>query len=262
MMEEIKDLTCLCGSRAYRTASKVGNFRLLSCVQCGQSRLYPKPAPNARKPDAGEPPRDPAMERLWRKFAAVIMGEVGCFKRSGSLLDVGCGDGILLDYARSRGFSVRGIDLNESKAAYARTHLKLDVTTGNFMEFDFEKRFDVVVMNHVIEHVEDPVALLSRAREAAAEDGIVVVGTPNVDGWIRTLLGRRWYPYCPGDHVYLYNPKTLARVIGESGLELRKMLLTHNHYGGRAAVLSPLLSLLDVMGRGDNMIAIAGRKDG
>ena len=67
----------------------------------------------------------------------------------------------------------------------------------NFEDFNFDEEFDVIVNMHVIEHVVDPVLHLKKVKAALKKDGVLFLGTPNLDSWSRVFAGRKWQGYTP-----------------------------------------------------------------
>lgn len=106
----------------------------------------------------------------------------------GRILDLGCGVGVLTKMLVDAGFNVTGVDGSACKVETAKTHVAdatFIVSLFEDLSFPFHK-FDVVIMKNVLEHVEDPVLLLTKAKEWIGEDGIVIVFVPN-----QTALHRR-----------------------------------------------------------------------
>ena len=101
---------------------------------------------------------DRALEELER--------EVGRSATKGDLLELGSAGGFFLAAARSRGWSVRGIEISPHAAAYSKRELGLDVFEGELADAPFpEQSFDLVVADNVLEHTTDPGAVLVRLRE-------------------------------------------------------------------------------------------------
>jgi 2-polyprenyl-3-methyl-5-hydroxy-6-metoxy-1,4-benzoquinol methylase len=96
------------------------------------------------------------------------------------LFEIGVGSGSFLRCARAAGFEVIGCDL--SKPICARIERRFGIRThcGYATELPQQPLFDVVVMNHVLEHVPDPVGLLRDVRERLAPNGVFHVAVPNV----------------------------------------------------------------------------------
>jgi SAM-dependent methyltransferase len=135
----------------------------------------------------------------------------------GSLLEVGCGYGFLLDEAKPYFDERVGIDLSE---AVSRAAERADrVYRGDLDVLPAEERFDCIILVSVIEHVHNPVDYLRTLRARLRPGGRVVVATPNVDSLFRRVLGARWpgFQVIP-EHVSFYNGRTLSSLMARAGL--------------------------------------------
>jgi cyclopropane fatty-acyl-phospholipid synthase-like methyltransferase len=98
--------------------------------------------------------------------------------RKPRLLDVGCGAGDLLAVARDAGFDVHGIEISAPASALALEWYGIEVPIRPIEQDPRDDFFDVVTAIGVLEHVEDPRALLHHARRLLAPGGILFVYTP------------------------------------------------------------------------------------
>ncbi len=160
-----------------------------------------------------------------RTFARQIMRLERCVRRRpAAVIDVGCGAGAFLGYARGRGWEVAGTDISVTQAA--RCH-GARLWEGQLPEIDFGAvRFDAVRLNHVLEHTQDPLRELRQARRLVADDGVLLVGVPNIAGlsirlksWQSRLgLKRRpWKHYGALHHLWFFTPATLAALVEAAG---------------------------------------------
>lgn len=134
----------------------------------------------------------------------------------GPLLDVGCYTGVFLDVAARRGWPVTGVEPSRWAGDRARGR-GYEVYQGTLGTVALPpRRYAVVTMWDVIEHLVDPVETLRLAREVAADDGYLAVATLNVDAWIARLLGRRW-PWYMRMHLIYYTRATLRDVLARAG---------------------------------------------
>ncbi len=148
-------------------------------------------------------------EKEWRKRAeyAYLDDTVS----GGRLLDVGCGKGDLLDRMRRRGWAVEGTDVDATALEYARAKHGLTVRLGTLDDLRFPAgSFDAITMNHVIEHVYEPVSLLWECRRILKSGGRLVVVTPNLDSLGHRRFGENWFPLDPPRHLHLFTKSTLA----------------------------------------------------
>lgn len=115
-------------------------------------------------------------EENLREEAREVLPLLG--RSSGRLLEVGSAGGYFLDEARKLGFDVRGVELNEEMAAWARRKLALDVVCMPFETFDREEAYDVIVAQDVLEHMTSPHAFVSRALQLLAPGGAILIRGP------------------------------------------------------------------------------------
>jgi 2-polyprenyl-6-hydroxyphenyl methylase/3-demethylubiquinone-9 3-methyltransferase len=104
-------------------------------------------------------------------------------------LDVGCGAGLLTEPLARLGAAVTGVDAAPENIAAARLHadkqgLAIDYRAGEVALLG-DERFDLITSMEVIEHVADPAAFLATLAGLLAEDGLMILSTPN-----RTPLSR------------------------------------------------------------------------
>ncbi|MEW6584672.1 MAG: class I SAM-dependent methyltransferase, partial [Nitrospirota bacterium] len=79
------------------------------------------------------------------------------FKKGGRIVDIGCGRGLFLHIMRRNGWDVLGVELNDETAAYAREKYGIKIKTGSALNWSIpDGSVDVIALNHVLEHVDDP----------------------------------------------------------------------------------------------------------
>jgi 2-polyprenyl-3-methyl-5-hydroxy-6-metoxy-1,4-benzoquinol methylase len=106
---------------------------------------------------------------------------VSRFKSGGRHLDIGAGDGTFLRKTKEAGFSVIGTELSELCATFIR-QTGFDVKLGQFTEIKLpEEKYDLITLWHILEHVPNPGAVMSRINKIIAPDGILVIAVPNED---------------------------------------------------------------------------------
>lgn len=167
--------------------------------------------------------RSPWLRSLFAVLSSRILNGLLAPWGTGRVLDVGCGRGEEMETYRELGWTVCGIEMNPDAAATARAR-GLRVHTGDVFDAPFGREFDVVLLSHVIEHVPDPVATLSRSGTFLAPAGKIVVVTPNVRSlgfwWYRSC----WYPLDAPRHLHLFDPHTLALLGRRAGVVPRRIV--------------------------------------
>lgn len=135
----------------------------------------------------------------------------------GSVFDVGCGNGDFLIRAKDMGWKVAGCD-PDPFAVQAAIKQGLEVSHG-FPEdvLMHQSRWDVITLGHVIEHVSEPLTLLSGCHQALRRGGQLWLATPNPSGIGLRGLGRDWMPFHPPYHFCIFQPASLKRLLRKSG---------------------------------------------
>lgn len=159
--------------------------------------------------------------------------------RIGTLLEVGSAKGYMLALLRGLGWRVAGIELAEDAAAYARRVFGVEVFTGNLERFRHvaDRRFEVVLVQDVLEHIPDPEGFARSLHESLEPGGWLVIDTPNVGGRNVGLLGGRWRGFNPF-HIYLYDRASLARMLTGAGFSVHT-IGSYNNVGVRESAIPP-----------------------
>ena len=158
-------------------------------------------------------------ERGRRAQADIVLRKIAKFKRSGKLLDIGCGPGFFLDQAKRQGWAVHGVDLSQWSKDHAKAHFNIDITQGLLTDARFPDRaFDVIVMNDVIEHLEDPKCVLKEIRRILKNDGIIYISTPDIQSFLSRLLSAKWWGINKY-HLYYFSKKTIEKLFDEVGFK-------------------------------------------
>ncbi len=165
---------------------------------------------------------DPSYE-TGRKERAIqarkILETVQKFCSTGRLLDIGAGSGILVEQAIKMGFNVDGIEPSRWLQNQAKMVHQLPVHLGTFPHPHLSSRYDVITIIDVIEHVPDPIQLLTHAGKVLAPNGIVVVVTPDVNSLMARLLRWRWWHFRIA-HIGYFNQNNLNIAATKAGFKL------------------------------------------
>lgn len=139
------------------------------------------------------------------------------FVPDGRLLDIGCGSGEWLLLMKARGWRVEGLDLDGAAVANANSQ-GLSVHCGTVHDRSYpEAHFDAVTLNQVIEHVPDPVAVLSECRRILKPGGHLILYTPNSRSLGHRVFGRHWRGLEPPRHLHLFGPRSMQHAFSTAG---------------------------------------------
>jgi SAM-dependent methyltransferase len=105
----------------------------------------------------------------------------------GNLLDVGCGEGVFVHYAREKGFNAFGIDFSQESIEAGKRLYELDTIYNCTLQDVPIKtgiaQFDVITCFEVLEHLDDPAGFLLNISKLLKKDGHLVVSVPYRDKW-------------------------------------------------------------------------------
>lgn len=189
------------------------------------------------------------------------------------LLDIGCGQGYVLEHALKRGWEVWGLEPSQTWADKTASRLGVKVWAQRVEEADVpDGTCDVVFSDSVIEHLAQPMAMMELAWSVLKPKGIAYLVTPNADALVNhfrrlvfRLAGSQRSPYieplCSPYHVVGFTPHSLSVLAERSGFEVRHLWTRHGRDEWRkqrrwtisrfkSLGLWPALSLGEIMGRG------------
>jgi SAM-dependent methyltransferase len=126
---------------------------------------------------------------------------------------------------QDRDYEVHGLEISQEIAETARKRFDLDdVRCCHIKDAGFEAgSFDLVVLWDVIEHMADPITELRLCRDLLAAGGALIVQTQDVSSLARKLMGRRWHHFKQLEHIYHFDPSTIAELLDRSGLRIEKI---------------------------------------
>lgn len=136
----------------------------------------------------------------------------------GDLIEIGPAAGLFMKSAERKGWRVKGLEPMAPAAAFARERLGLDVRECTVEEAPFPPAsFDAAVMLETIEHVTDPVGVLTAVHRLLRQRGLLLLTTPNWEAFSRHALGEQWAVISPAEHLYIFSEATLTAALKKAG---------------------------------------------
>lgn len=220
MNPEVKPRCAWCGARA-----RPSGARLAVCDACHAATTYPPPDEvELRAAYAGfyRPPSGRFSgpgDRVLRRTRGLLAGRLDRLAPPGPILDVGCGEGALLDALESTGRVAVGLEQGDQAA-----HARLDVREVEIVDFNERPgEWAAVVFWHSLEHLRDPRAALRRATALLATSGLLVIAVPNWSSWQARWFGDRWLALDLPRHLVHLPAEALVEGVRESGLKIERV---------------------------------------
>jgi len=167
----------------------------------------------------------------WRKL----------FKKSGSALEMGCGDGLMLDALRRKGWMVAGTERTQEMADFARNTLGLQVYVGGLEEIPHGQKFDLIILFQVLEHLNDPVTVIKQCADLLAPEGKLIIAVPNSRSWQSRYSTASWFHLDVPRHLFHFSPTSLQYALNIAGLTISTISyisFEHDPYGWVQSILN------------------------
>jgi len=167
-----------------------------------------------------------------------------------TVLDVGCGGGILTESLSQQGAKVTGIDMGESVLKAARSHAKMSNLTIDYQKTAVEDlvkthkgQFDIVTCMELLEHVPDPASIIQACVDLTKEGGQVFFSTINrtAKAYLFAILAAeyilRLLPKGTHEYKQFIRPSELDRIARQTGLQLIEIKGMNYHPKSRISKL-------------------------
>lgn len=201
------------------------------------------------------------------------------FHKSGRMLDIGCGKGEFLSVAKKKGWEAHGIETSANFAKYASDTYGLPVKNLPLEKAGYpDDFFDVITLNMVLEHIEEPNSLICGIKNVLKDKGLLFIEVPNMESLMLKIItlyfrlkGKNWspllsplhYPF----HSYGYSSSSIRYLLETNGFVIEKILIRDSGLRGfrsdtggtkmEKLFRSIVARLSGLIGMGDILIVIA-----
>lgn len=136
-----------------------------------------------------------------------------------SLFDLGAGWGHFMLAGQQLGYKVYGIEISEQPYLYSKNDLKLPVDHMDFFDMDESKKFDVVTMWDVLEHIDKADTFVEKCASVTAMNGYLVLQVPQIDSYFAKKYKDDW-KMMGLDHVNYFGKKTITQLLEKYGYQV------------------------------------------
>jgi len=228
-MQAIEKHECpCCGAVNWKSGTHLpefifnANVDILYCQDCGCGATWPAPKLGYNYYLENQEYSDlfTQKETLYIEFAKKLLKTLdGIIElENKALLDVGCGGGFLVQSANDIGMIAEGLEANEAMVDWAKQR-GLHVSQKSVQNLiDAGKKYDVVVLSAILEHLEDPQELLISCHNLLNNDGVLLVSQASFDGLLPKIFPWGWYGWQPQEHYWHFSPECFFMKKSEKNL--------------------------------------------
>jgi len=138
-------------------------------------------------------------------------------------LDIGCAAGYFVAYMKERGYDAHGVEISEDIAKYGREKLKLNIKITDFLNLEFDTKFDLITSWASLEHMPDPVSFFRRINSILKPGGLLIISTCCY-GNLARLYGLNWRYLNVPEHLFFFSKKSLINLGEKFGLKVWKKI--------------------------------------
>lgn len=225
----------VCGGRDAVAAFTKDGFDHFRCLTCDALYLYPVPAGEVLSEYYVEQEDATRSSQCWdrgeldyRHYEPIwdlALRQIERGSGRGPLLDVGCGGGQFLAFARKRGWDqLEGIEYAPGAAVRAREQSGAEVYTVDFLASDLAAdHYAGITMWNVIEHAPSPRAFVSEVDRLLRQSGVFVADCPNRHGLTMRVIRDNAYVVMPPEHLTYFSHRSLRHLLESAGLQVQRL---------------------------------------
>lgn len=147
-----------------------------------------------------------------------ILAKLKKYGIMGNILDIGSGCGFFLKTAREYNWNTLGIELSAGACDYSISKYGLKVLNSDVRDANLKKNFfDVISLQHILEHLPEPNSVLFELKDKLKDDGILIIVVPNTSSFMSKYAGSNWLCLAEKTHLFHYNKTALKEVLLKSG---------------------------------------------
>lgn len=159
--------------------------------------------------------------RSGKKIHDFLVTHAGMANKGLSILEIGCGAGGILDHFRTNEHQIEGLDLGAEYVQYGIEKHGLNLKTGMLKDLDREKKRDVIIYSHVMEHILDLNDELELIKELSHPGTLIYIEVPGIKN-IHQNYEMDLLRYFQNAHTFHFSLASLTNLFSKNGFELIK----------------------------------------
>lgn len=226
---------CICKGKGFEVLASKDRYGLympvVICKQCGLIQTNPRMNQESynkfydneyRKLYVGK--ESPSQEFFYEQYLrgkhiySFIQKKTASLRKGLFVFEVGCGAGGILQYFKEKGCEVKGVDLGYEYLTFGKKNYGLDLTFGTIKDVKLDKKPDVIIYSHVLEHILNPIEELNSVYNIIAPNGLLYIEVPGVKNLMRNYE-MNFLIYLQNAHTYHFTLTSIKNLLEISGFE-------------------------------------------
>jgi SAM-dependent methyltransferase len=141
---------------------------------------------------------------------------------NGRLLDIGSGNKKYLLWASQKGYQAEGFDYSEYPGVEGSEAIPMSYGVLKSDSFEPES-FDVITLWWILEHVKNPVEILSYCKKFLKPEGVIMIGVPNFGSPLARIFGDYWHHLVLPDHISQFTSESAVNMVERAGMKVEKV---------------------------------------
>ncbi|MCK4669651.1 MAG: class I SAM-dependent methyltransferase [Nanoarchaeota archaeon] len=251
------DICQVCGSKESKPFLKVmdhakeATFMLRKCDKCGLIFLHPIPTKKElERYYTNEYYQRPAKgivgfleKSLFDAIHSKHLKHIKNYIKRGKLLDIGCGNGYFLNFAKKKGLDTLGLEMSTQASVFARKR-GLEIINKDITQIQIPKNsLDCITMFQVLEHMTSLDTTFKKIDTWLKKDGIFLIEIPNLDSLQFSILKQNWIHLDVPRHIFHFKRKAFRQLVNKNGFKIvdeYSVPFSHHAVGGWLNTISQI----------------------
>ncbi|KKQ71375.1 MAG: Methyltransferase type 11 [Candidatus Shapirobacteria bacterium GW2011_GWE1_38_92] len=239
----------ICGRINIKNVLIGKSFRIDVCSYCGNAFTVPSPDEKRyQNEDFHEQFKAEKVSDLPRQWRNSIL--IQCkliennFDKNIKILEIGCGQGLMLKELQDSGYNVMGIEPSKTACENAKRK-NINVMNSYFPTKLITDKFDLIIISHVLEHIKEYGKFLDSLPIISKNKCCLLITQTNYKGLIPVMQKENWYAWVPEQHYWHFTSSGLMFVLKEKGYKKMKLIRSSLVHGlTLATVITELFPFL------------------
>lgn len=141
------------------------------------------------------------------------------FKKTGMVLEIGASTGIMLELLKKQGFQVTGAEMSKVAAKIAEEK-GLKIIIDKFESIKFKDSFDIIILNHTLEHLENPQEIIEKCFLILNKGGIIYIDVPNFGSWSAKQQKCSWPLLLSEEHLWHFTSQAMVTLLEKNKFQV------------------------------------------